>query len=76
MGGIEAINLSVMIFFLSVSLRSGVKDVPQNAKMHYNWANVLSDNGDPGNAIHHYETALRYIFFIKLFIYFTLNKSI
>ncbi|CAD5125813.1 DgyrCDS14015 [Dimorphilus gyrociliatus] len=45
--------------FLFVSCRSGVKDVPQNAKMHYNWANVLSDNGDPGNAIRHYETALR-----------------
>ena len=40
--------------------RSGVESVPQNAKLHYNYANLQKDNGNIGLAAHHYKLALRY----------------
>ncbi|KAH9366746.1 hypothetical protein HPB48_020887 [Haemaphysalis longicornis] len=38
---------------------SGIRDAPQNAKMHYNYANLQKDLGNSALAIDHYERALR-----------------
>uniref|UniRef100_A0A8C3PMG4 dolichyl-phosphate-mannose--protein mannosyltransferase n=1 Tax=Calidris pygmaea TaxID=425635 RepID=A0A8C3PMG4_9CHAR len=38
---------------------SGVKTLPHNAKVHYNYANFLKDQGRNVEAIYHYKTALR-----------------
>ncbi|XP_054243114.1 protein O-mannosyl-transferase TMTC1 isoform X1 [Indicator indicator] len=38
---------------------SGVKTLPQNAKVHYNYANFLKDQGRNVEAIYHYKTALK-----------------
>ncbi|NXL94025.1 TMTC1 protein, partial [Alectura lathami] len=37
---------------------SGVKTLPHNAKVHYNYANFLKDQGRNTEAIYHYKTAL------------------
>lgn len=40
--------------------RSGLKSQPENAKVHYNYANVLKENGQQNvQAIKHYREALR-----------------
>ncbi|XP_044535207.1 protein O-mannosyl-transferase TMTC1 [Gracilinanus agilis] len=39
--------------------RSGVETLPHNAKVHYNYANFLKDQGRNGEAIYHYKTALK-----------------
>ncbi|XP_041591824.1 protein O-mannosyl-transferase TMTC1 isoform X3 [Vulpes lagopus] len=39
--------------------RSGVQTLPHNAKVHYNYANFLKDQGRNREAISHYRTALR-----------------
>ncbi|CAI8030256.1 Protein O-mannosyl-transferase TMTC1, partial [Geodia barretti] len=39
--------------------RSGLATVPHNAKIHYNYANYLSDSGRLDEAAHHYYQALR-----------------
>ncbi|XP_024431569.2 protein O-mannosyl-transferase TMTC1 isoform X2 [Desmodus rotundus] len=39
--------------------RSGVQTLPHNAKVHYNYANFLKDQGRNGEAIYHYRTALK-----------------
>ncbi|XP_045144405.1 protein O-mannosyl-transferase TMTC1, partial [Echinops telfairi] len=39
--------------------RSGVQTLPHNAKVHYNYANFLKDQGRSREAIHHYRTALK-----------------
>ncbi|XP_074758197.1 protein O-mannosyl-transferase TMTC1 isoform X4 [Athene noctua] len=38
---------------------SGVKTLPHNAKVHYNYANFLKDQGRNAEAIYHYKTALK-----------------
>ncbi|XP_018904384.2 protein O-mannosyl-transferase TMTC4 [Bemisia tabaci] len=38
--------------------RSGLRAVPQNAKMHYNWANCLRDKNESREAVLHYREAL------------------
>ncbi|NXB02878.1 TMTC1 protein, partial [Cnemophilus loriae] len=38
---------------------SGVKTLPHNAKVHYNYANFLKDQGRNTEAIYHYKTALK-----------------
>ncbi|XP_075796822.1 protein O-mannosyl-transferase TMTC1 isoform X4 [Pelodiscus sinensis] len=38
---------------------SGVQTLPHNAKVHYNYANFLKDQGRNSGAIYHYKTALR-----------------
>nr|XP_054363106.1 protein O-mannosyl-transferase TMTC1 isoform X1 [Mirounga angustirostris] len=38
--------------------RSGVQTLPHNAKVHYNYANFLKDQGRTREAIYHYRTAL------------------
>uniref|UniRef100_A0A8C3QJL8 dolichyl-phosphate-mannose--protein mannosyltransferase n=1 Tax=Cyanoderma ruficeps TaxID=181631 RepID=A0A8C3QJL8_9PASS len=38
---------------------SGVKTLPHNAKVHYNYANFLKDQGRNIEAIYHYKTALK-----------------
>ncbi|XP_036374114.1 protein O-mannosyl-transferase TMTC1-like [Megalops cyprinoides] len=42
-----------------VLFRSGIQTVPHNAKVHYNYANFLKDQGRNQEAIYHYKTALR-----------------
>ncbi|KAJ0069959.1 hypothetical protein NL108_017663, partial [Boleophthalmus pectinirostris] len=39
--------------------RSGIQTLPQNAKVHYNYANFLKDTGRHPEAVHHYNIALR-----------------
>lgn len=39
--------------------RSGVETLPHNAKVHYNYANFLKDQGRNREAVHHYRTALK-----------------
>ncbi|KAM8980305.1 LOW QUALITY PROTEIN: protein O-mannosyl-transferase TMTC1 [Sarcophilus harrisii] len=39
--------------------RSGVETLPHNAKVHYNYANFLKDQGRNEEAIYHYKTALK-----------------
>ncbi|XP_025602566.1 protein O-mannosyl-transferase TMTC1-like isoform X2 [Athalia rosae] len=39
-------------------LRSGLRTLPHNAKMHYNFANFLRDTSQPERAILHYQLAL------------------
>ncbi|XP_078529890.1 protein O-mannosyl-transferase TMTC1 [Lissotriton helveticus] len=39
--------------------RSGVQTLPHNAKVHYNYANFLKDQGRNDEAIFHYKTALK-----------------
>ena len=38
---------------------SGIKDMPHNAKMHYNYANFLKDNSRNTEAIFHYRQAVK-----------------
>ncbi|XP_055601161.1 protein O-mannosyl-transferase TMTC1-like [Uranotaenia lowii] len=40
-------------------LRSGLKTLPHNAKMHYNFGNFLRDSARPDQAVGHYREALR-----------------
>ncbi|KAM4712287.1 protein O-mannosyl-transferase TMTC1 isoform 2-T2 [Anableps anableps] len=39
--------------------RSGIKTLPHNAKVHYNYANFLKDSARHKEAIYHYNNALR-----------------
>ncbi|XP_031778983.1 protein O-mannosyl-transferase TMTC1 [Nasonia vitripennis] len=39
-------------------LRAGLRALPDNAKMHYNFANFLRDTSQPNRAILHYQLAL------------------
>lgn len=39
--------------------RSGLKTQPSNAKAHYNYANVLKEDGQSRLAVRHYREALR-----------------
>ncbi|XP_076380772.1 protein O-mannosyl-transferase TMTC1 [Megalopta genalis] len=39
-------------------LRAGMRSLPHNAKMHYNFANFLRDMSQPNHAILHYQLAL------------------
>uniref|UniRef100_A0A4W3GGR4 dolichyl-phosphate-mannose--protein mannosyltransferase n=1 Tax=Callorhinchus milii TaxID=7868 RepID=A0A4W3GGR4_CALMI len=39
--------------------RAGVQTLPLNAKVHYNYANFLKDQGRQSEAIYHYKTALK-----------------
>ncbi|XP_012575886.1 PREDICTED: transmembrane and TPR repeat-containing protein 1 isoform X3 [Condylura cristata] len=39
--------------------RSGVETLPHNAKVHYNYANFLKDQGRNREAVYHYRTALK-----------------
>ncbi|XP_076301294.1 protein O-mannosyl-transferase TMTC1-like isoform X2 [Lasioglossum baleicum] len=39
-------------------LRAGLRSLPHNAKMHYNFANFLRDMSQPNHAILHYQLAL------------------
>ena len=47
-----------IILVLSV-YRSGLEALPNNAKMHYNWANWLKDTGNKTAASQHYHEAIR-----------------
>lgn len=44
------------LFF--IECRSGLRTLPNNAKMHYNYANVQKDDGRWETAIDHYRTAI------------------
>ena len=39
--------------------RSGLQAAPNNAKVHYNYANLLRDIERNDEAIHHYKIAVR-----------------
>ncbi|XP_014210531.1 transmembrane and TPR repeat-containing protein 1-like isoform X2 [Copidosoma floridanum] len=39
-------------------LRAGLRALPDNAKMHYNFANFLRDTSQPNRAVLHYQVAL------------------
>jgi len=39
--------------------RSGIYNMPHNAKVHYNYANYLKDNGRTAEAISHYNNAVK-----------------
>lgn len=39
---------------------SGLQSVPNNAKMHYNYANLQRDNQDYDTATRHYNQAIRW----------------
>lgn len=47
------------IEFVCVSFRAGLKALPHNAKMHYNFANFLRDSTQLEQAAFHYREALR-----------------
>lgn len=42
----------------SPCFRAGLRSLPYNAKMHYNFANLLKDTSQPNLAVHHYQLAL------------------
>nr|XP_033809118.1 protein O-mannosyl-transferase TMTC1 [Geotrypetes seraphini] len=72
--GAAALTVSTLLLLLLFSLktvkqneiwlsreslfRSGVQTLPHNAKVHYNYANFLKDQGSNEEAIYHYKTAL------------------
>ena len=39
--------------------RSGLRSLPTNAKMHYNYANLQKDEGHLERAIDHYRQAIK-----------------
>lgn len=51
--------LNFAINKIQLFLRAGLKTLPHNAKMHYNWANYQRDVGDTQTAVNHYREALR-----------------
>ncbi|TWW73551.1 protein O-mannosyl-transferase TMTC1 isoform X2 [Takifugu flavidus] len=73
--GTTVVSVSVVLLLLSFSwktvhqnqvwlsrealFRSGIRTLPHNAKVHYNYANFLKDSGQLQEAIQHYSTALR-----------------
>lgn len=46
--------------------RSGVKTLPDNAKVHYNYGNYLKDIGNSQEAILHYKKSLQSVVCILL----------
>ena len=52
-------SLLLIFFFNLLTFRSGVQTLPHNAKVHYNYANFLKDQGRNREAIYHYRTALK-----------------
>lgn len=42
-------------------IRAGLRSLPHNAKMHYNFANFLRDTSQPNRAILHYQLALWWV---------------
>ncbi|XP_059582472.1 protein O-mannosyl-transferase TMTC1 isoform X4 [Alligator mississippiensis] len=73
--GVTAMTLSALLLLLLFSWKtvkqneiwlsreslfsSGVKTQPHNAKVHYNYANFLKDQGRHNEAIYHYKTAVK-----------------
>lgn len=49
----------LLLIFIIINFRSGVQTLPLNAKVHYNYANFLKDQGRNREAIYHYRTALK-----------------
>ena len=49
-----------------LSSRSGLGTVPNNAKIHFNFANYLKDTGRMQEAIQHYQQAVRYEYTVAL----------
>ena len=39
--------------------RSGLETQPHNAKMHYNYGNLMKDTGQDEAAVQHYTQAIR-----------------
>ncbi|KAL3194073.1 hypothetical protein MRX96_046135 [Rhipicephalus microplus] len=60
---LPASNLFVTVGFVVAERvlyipRSGIRDVPENAKMHYNYANLQKDTGNIDVAVKHYKLAI------------------
>ena len=51
-----------------ISYRSGLKTVPNNAKIHYNYANVLKEEGRLSEATKHYKEALRSVIHLGVYL--------
>jgi len=49
----------VGLFCGRIFIRSGLLSTPNNAKVHYNYANLQADVGDVSLAVKHYHTAIR-----------------
>ena len=47
------------VWFHTHTHRSGIVNVPENAKAHYNYGNLQQDLGNWNDAIYHYQTAIR-----------------
>lgn len=55
-------NFIILLFDLeSLGCRAGLRSLPHNAKMHYNFANFLRDTSQPNRAILHYQLALWWV---------------
>ena len=70
------INISQFNLFpiITCNNRSGLESVPQNAKVHYNYANLQKDLGNTAKAINHYRIALRLVAIIYIsYVYFTVS---
>ncbi|KAM4881025.1 protein O-mannosyl-transferase TMTC1-like [Thomomys bottae] len=54
--------------------RSGVETLPHNAKVHYNYANFLKDQGRNQEAVYHYRTALKPSVLLDYFVVVVLQE--
>ena len=53
-------NINLFTLYVANSVRrSGLKVLPNNAKLHYNYANFLRDSSNYDLAKHHYRRALK-----------------
>lgn len=50
---------SIELYHLYGRVRSGLQSTPNNAKVHYNYANLQADVGNVYLAEKHYRTAIR-----------------
>jgi len=50
--------LCCQLWECELQYRSGLDTIPHNAKIHYNYANYLKDNGYTSEAITHYKKAV------------------
>ena len=74
----DILTCQLVKYSLYFVYRSGLQILPQNAKMHYNYGNLLADMGDIEGAVSHYKTAVRYVFvldFVHIQQHATVNIS-
>lgn len=49
----------MLTYLIGVCYRAGLRTLPHNAKMHYNYANLQKDLGNTELAKQHYQEAIR-----------------